>query len=46
MGQPNSGLGYQGIRNAIAIEFDTWCVGLLLNYGRMCYTPGVVWGTR
>lgn len=24
MGQPNSGLGYQGIRNAIAIEFDTW----------------------
>ncbi len=26
MGKPNSGLGYEGLRNAIAIEFDTWCV--------------------
>ncbi len=28
MGVPNSGMGYQGIRNAIAIEFDTWCVSV------------------
>jgi hypothetical protein len=36
MGKSNSGMGFEGIRNAIAVEFDTWYVSLLCDGGLCC----------